>query len=119
MTARPGERGEDLACACLERAGLTVLARNFRCRLGEIDIVAQEGAVTVFVEVKERTSASHGRGLEAITRGKRLRLTRAAQLYASARGLSESPLRFDVVEVSWSEGRARLRHERDAFGLGD
>ncbi len=115
--ARSGRRGEDLACAFLERAGLSVVARNFRCRLGEIDIVAREGRVTVFVEVKERTSVSHGRGLEAVTRGKRQRLARAAQVYASAHGLSESALRFDVVEVSWLDGQAHVHHERGAFGL--
>jgi putative endonuclease len=117
VSARAGQRGEDLACACLARAGLSIVARNFRCRLGEIDIVARDGPVTVFVEVKERTSDSHGRGFEAVTAGKRRRLARAAQLYASAHGLSESPLRFDVVEVRWHAGEAQIRHERDAFGL--
>jgi putative endonuclease len=65
-----GRPGEDLACAHLQGKGLRILARNFRCRSGEVDIVAQDGDVTVFVEVKERRGRSHGEGFEAVTFGK-------------------------------------------------
>jgi putative endonuclease len=112
-----GEPGETLACRYLERRGLSILARNFRCRPGEIDIVAREGHVTVFVEVKDRSSASHGSGVEAVTPGKRRRLAHAARLYAATRGLTESPMRFDVVSIERApDGRAVIRHDRDAFG---
>lgn len=112
-----GEAGEALACRYLEARGLSILARNFRCRSGEIDVVAREGDVTVFVEVKDRTGASHGTGVEAVTFGKRRRLLRAARLYAAARGLMERPLRFDVVAIDRSaDGKAVVRHDRDAFG---
>jgi putative endonuclease len=106
-----GSAGEDLACAWLERQGYRILARNWRCRSGEVDIVARQGAVTVFVEVKERRSPAHGLGLEAVTWSKRQRLIRAARLYAAAKGLSETDLRFDVVSL---DGRD-IRHETGAF----
>ncbi len=73
--------------------------------------MARLGSITVFVEVKERRTASHGLGVEAVTWRKRQRLVRAARLYAAARGLSETDLRFDVVSVDGRE----VRHEPGAF----
>lgn len=110
-----GRRGEELACRHLTAHGCSILARNFRCRDGELDVVAREGEVTVFVEVKERRDASRGAGHEAVTWSKRRRLVRAAQIYAAAHGLSESPLRFDVISIDWSASGPALRHDRDAF----
>jgi putative endonuclease len=111
-----GTTGEDLAARYLEDHGFAVVNRNFRCRSGEIDIVARspEGAF-VFVEVKARRSASHGEGFEAVTFGKRRRLIRAARLYVASRGLSEAALRFDVVSVLWRDGRPEIRHDPGAF----
>ena len=112
----PGRSGEDLACAHLLARGLRVVERNFRCRVGEIDVVARDGDVVVFVEVKERRGASHGSAVESVSAGKRHRLVRAARLYAARHGLSESALRFDVVAIDWGEQGARIRHEPGAFG---
>ena len=114
---RPGERGESLACSYLEGLGFVVIARNFRCRAGEVDVVARDGESTVFVEVKERLTASHGEGHEAVTTTKRRRIVRAARLYAAANGLSETPLRFDVVSIARDGpgGSPRIRHDRGAF----
>ena len=114
--ARRGQAGEDLACSELRRSGLRIVERNFRCRGGEIDIIAEDGGVVVFVEVKERRSASHGTAVEAVTPLKRHRLLRAAHLYAAQNGLSDSPLRFDVVAIDWGAEGASIRHERGAFG---
>jgi len=112
----PGELGERLACRHVESLGWTVVTRNFRCRSGEVDIVArQPDGATVFIEVKERRDPSHGAAHEAVTSGKRLRVVRAARLYALSHGLWGTPLRFDVIAIEWSEGRPRLRHDRDAF----
>ena len=110
-----GTAGEDLACAHLVRHGFTILARNFRCRAGEVDVIAREGSVTVFVEVKHRRGASHGAGHESVTFGKRQRLVRAARLYAAQRGLSESPLRFDVISIDEGRDGVTVRHDRGAF----
>jgi putative endonuclease len=105
-----------MACRFLEGLGFTILARNFRCRAGEVDIVARDGEATVFVEVKERSSSGHGAGYEAVTRSKRRRIVRAAVLFAASRGLSEAPLRFDVVSIDRdASNEPRIRHDRGAF----
>jgi len=116
-TGRPqqGAAGEDLACGHLQRLGMRVLERNFRCRVGEIDLVARDGDTVVFVEVKERGGASHGAAVEAVTPAKRLRVVRAARIYAAVQGLSEVPLRFDVVAIDWTAEGPRVRHETGAF----
>jgi putative endonuclease len=111
-----GAEGEGVACRYLEERGFEVLCRNYRCRSGEIDIVARDAdQVTVFVEVKDRRVVSHGEGYEAVTFGKRRRVVRAARLYAAAHGLSEGRLRFDVVSISWRDGRPEIRHDPGAF----
>jgi putative endonuclease len=117
---RPGQSGEDLACAFLAAKGYRIRARNFRCRAGELDVVAERAGVTVFVEVKERSDSRHGRGFEHVTWTKRQRVLQAARLYAARHGLLESPLRFDVVSIDWEDGRPRVRHDEGAFdGQGD
>jgi putative endonuclease len=112
-----GRPGEDLACRHLAESGFTVLQRNYRCRSGEVDVVARDGEITVFVEVKERRGASHGHGYESVTFGKRRRLIRAARLFAAAHGLDERPLRFDVISIDWDAEGPHLRHDRGAFDL--
>ena len=113
---RGGEAGEDLACHYLEGQGLTILARNFRCRSGEVDVVAREGPSVVFVEVKDRGHLGHGEGFDAVTFGKRRRVVRAARLWAAAHSLGEEArVRFDVVSIDRSAGEAHIRHDRDAF----
>jgi len=77
--------------------------------------VARDGAITVFVEVKERRGTSHGEGFESVTSSKRRRILGAARVYAARHGLSESPLRFDVISIDWQAGSPRVRHDRDAF----
>jgi putative endonuclease len=113
--ARPGQAGEDLACAFLASHGYRIRARNFRCRAGELDVVAERAGVTVFVEVKERHGSSHGRGFEHVTWAKRRRLVQTARLYAAQHALLESPLRFDVVSIDWVDGRPLVRHDEGAF----
>jgi putative endonuclease len=114
---RPGQKGEHIAARHLVRHGLEVVAQNYRCRSGELDLVAREKDGTlVFVEVKERRSGgSHGEGYEAVDWGKRQRLLRAAQHYASRHGLFEASIRFDVVSVDWERDAPKVRWERGAF----
>jgi putative endonuclease len=113
LSRHAGSGGEDLAADWLERKGYEIVERNWRCRSGEVDLVVRRGPLTVFVEVKERRNRAHGLGLEAVTWGKRMRLIRAARLYAAAKGLTETDLRFDVVSV---DGRD-VRHEPGAFDV--
>ena len=111
-----GVPGENIACAHLQQKGFQILDRNYRCRSGEVDVVARDGSATVFVEVKERHDDRHGEGFEAVTFGKRRRLIRAARLYAASHGLSEQAIRFDVVSVDWKEDKTPvIRHDEDAF----
>ncbi|PYQ04078.1 MAG: YraN family protein [Acidobacteria bacterium] len=113
-----GTPGESLACRHLAGKGFAILARNYRCRSGEVDVIARHGEATVFVEVKERHGASHGAGCDSVTFGKRRRIVRAARLYAAAHGLDETPLRFDGVSIDWTQGgRPVIRHDQGAFNV--
>jgi putative endonuclease len=112
----PGQRGEEIAAAHLRAQGLAVLARNYRCRHGELDLVAREkDGTVVFVEVKERRTTTHGEGFEAVGVGKRSRVLRAAEHYAARHGLFEVRLRFDVISVGWERETPRIRWDRGAF----
>ena len=111
-----GEAGESLACDYLKKKGYEIVARNFRCRSGEVDVIAKDGDATVFVEVKDRSSNGHGSGAEAVTFGKRRRVIRAAQLFSAAHGLFETAQRFDVISIDRESGGApRLKHDQGAF----
>jgi putative endonuclease len=111
-----GKRGEDAAAAYLERIGLTVEARNWRCPAGEIDIVAREGSALVLVEVKTRRSERAGTPEEAVSPTKQRKLVRLANAYIQAMGSAAEQVRFDVVAIRvLGEERALLRHYRCAF----
>jgi len=91
-----GAAPETLAAEYLMRQGLAIVARNFRTRAGEIDLVARDGRTLVFVEVRMRRSASHGGAVESITAQKRRRLVAAANGYFAMLG-REPPCRFDAI----------------------
>ena len=99
-----GISGEDLACRELERRGYAVLARRYRTRFGEIDIVCRDGPTIVFVEVKARTSGRYGEPAEAVTLHKQARVTAMAEDYLARRRLHGVPCRFDVVAVEFEPG---------------
>ena len=111
-----GAAGEAAAARHLERCGFRIVEANVRCRLGEIDIVAFDAGVIVFVEVKGNRGRQYGAPEEMVTPFKQRRLTRLAGWYLQRRGWLGRPARFDVVAVDWEEsGVARVRHFRDAF----
>jgi putative endonuclease len=97
-----GEEGEELAAQKLEESGFQIRDRNWRTPEGELDIVAQEGDVIVFVEVKARRSRLYGLPEEAITRKKRAHLLKAALAYLEAHNLQDANWRFDLVAIEWS-----------------
>jgi putative endonuclease len=111
--SRRGGPAEDLAAAFLQRQGLHVLERNYRCRFGEIDIVARSGGQLVFVEVRARSSEAYGGAAGSITAAKRRRLVATARHYLARRG-ADAPCRFDVVLVRGTE--QRMEWLTDAFG---
>ena len=94
-----GKMGEDLACAELGRRGYAVIARGYRTKYGEIDIVARDGETTVFVEVKTRAGDEYGGAAAAVTRRKQRRVAQMAVDYLSRHALHDTPCRFDVVTV--------------------
>ncbi|TQM83388.1 putative endonuclease [Saccharothrix saharensis] len=108
-----GRRGEDAACRYLEHQGLSILARNWRCDDGELDVVATDGARLVVVEVKCRSGTSRGTPLEAVTPEQLERVRRAALRWLSAHRVGRVEIRFDVIAIEWPpEGRVRLHHLR-------
>ncbi len=113
-----GRTGEELACQELAQRGYAILARGYRTRYGEIDIVAQDRSVLVFVEVKTRSSVAYGGPLAAVTPRKQQRVIRMALDYLARRRLSGVPCRFDVVGVAVKDGTPGIEVVTDAFGRG-
>jgi len=110
-----GKTGEDLACRELERLGYAIIERRVRFRGGEIDIVARDGQVVVFVEVKARESGAFGGGGEAVTAYKRRRIAQLAAEYAARRRLGERAFRFDVVAVRLDSEPPSIEVYKNAF----
>ena len=113
--ARLGAYGESVAADLLQQAGMSILERNWRAGHKEIDLIAEDGDVVVFVEVKTRRRRSFGGPLAAISRRKRRRLTIAAELFLARKRWSNRPCRFDVVAVVVANGEVGVEHVRGAF----
>ena len=114
-----GKAGEELACAELRRRGYAILARRYRTRAGELDIVAADGLTLVFVEVKARASADFGSAAAAVTPVKRRKLCAMAVDYIARRRIGpDIPCRFDVVTVQIArEGASVIELYQNAFGV--
>ncbi|MBQ8590070.1 MAG: YraN family protein [Firmicutes bacterium] len=111
-----GQWGEELACNYLRRNGYEILERNFRCRTGELDIIAVKGSVLCFVEVKSRRGTLHGWPSEAVTPQKQKHLKGAALYYLHSHpGDQIRDLRMDVIEVLRVDRRNYIRHIKNAF----
>jgi putative endonuclease len=112
-----GRRAEDLAAEFLRARGCEILERNFRRRLGELDLIAREGGVLVIAEVRTRASGQWGGAAASVDRRKQQRITRAAlQLLQQRPGLARLPVRFDVLVVSdLSAAEPRIEWVRHAF----
>lgn len=111
-----GQRGEALAAEFLADLGYTIVARGERARWSEIDLVAVDGQVVVFVEVKSRVGKSAD-PFAAVDRDKQVRLTRAALVYMKRHQLLQESARFDVVGVTWrrSDEEPTIQHLKNAF----
>ncbi|MBI3250021.1 MAG: YraN family protein [Deltaproteobacteria bacterium] len=112
-----GRLGEQTAEAFLCAQRYRVIARNYRCRLGEIDLVVRDGPTLVFVEVRSQTGQAFGDPLESVTLRKQRQIAKAAVHYVVAHRLEEQPMRFDVIGIRWVEGHPHFSHVKAAFEL--
>lgn len=110
---RKGIHGEDMAVDFLSLSGYEIVQRRYRCRYGEIDIIARDGCTMVFVEVKSRYGDVYGAPAEAVTQKKRRSFIKSVQFYLQQHGLDDAPVRLDVVEV-YLDSR-RINHIAQAF----
>lgn len=112
-TVEVGATSEDRAVDHLVRQGYRIVERNYRCKVGELDVVARDGSVLVFVEVRSRRNADYGSALEAVGWNKRRKVSRVAMAYLAQRRPRFDEARFDVIAITGDE----LLHIRDAWRL--
>lgn len=110
-----GRRAEEEALVYLKNQGLTLVERNYRCRMGEIDLIMEEGNRLVFVEVRYRADPRYGSALESVQGRKRARLIAAATHYLTIGRLFDRPTRFDVIGLSPAGAQLSLQWVKDAF----
>ena len=116
MNLKPelGKKHEQLACEFLQARGLNLMERNYRCRLGELDLIMRDGSSVVFVEVRFRRNCRYGSPAETVNSAKQKRLIRTASLYLQSRRIDAS-CRFDVVAVVGEAPDTTLRWIKNAF----
>ena len=112
-----GKEGENVAVRELERLGYEILARRYRTRYGEIDIVASDAGTIAFVEVKTRATGEFGTAAEAVTAAKQRRLASMATDYLARHQLTNRPCRFDVVAIDGVGDAMQITVYRYAFGV--
>ncbi len=117
MRKRLGREGERFAERYLKKKGYRILAINYRCALGEIDIIARDGEEIVFVEVKTRRGNTFFSPEDAVNWKKQNRIKRLALLYLKSNKLHDVPVRFDVIGLRLKEGQYVVEHIKDAFGF--
>lgn len=114
-----GKAGEDLAERYLKRQGYAIVERNYRCPLGEIDLIALNKRVVVFVEVKTRRVDTSGAPLESVNAAKQRRLKRSALHYLNKHHLHDRDVQFDVVGISLRSDPPAVQHVRHAFDFSE
>jgi len=114
-----GIAGENAACAFLKRKGYRILDRNYRCPLGELDIIACKRGVLVFCEVKARSGGEPEEALGAVDAKRQGRMARAASHYLYAKGRDEKGCRFDVIALLKNGTAWKIMHVEDAFEIGE
>lgn len=112
-----GKRGEDLALKKIKRLGYKFITRNYRCPLGEIDIIARDGDCLVFLEIKTRKGRSTGYAKEAVDKRKRRQISKAALTYMKANDCCDERARFDVVAININEENEEIEIIKNAFEL--
>lgn len=112
-----GHKSESAAVDFLRRNGYRILARNYRTRLGEIDVIAKDGDTIVFVEVKARRSNRYGPPKAAVTPAKQRKISMVALQYLKDAQLTDTSARFDVVAICSQDNRSRIEIIKNAFEL--
>ncbi len=112
-----GQSGEDAAVAYLEKRGFLIVERNWRCKAGEVDVVARDGETVVFVEVRTKSGGDYGSGIESVTPRKLQRVSRLGEYYLEIHNLKNVPARVDVIGIEpLPDGTFRIEHVRNATG---
>ena len=112
-----GEKAESLAVEFLEKLGYRIVCRNYRCLLGEVDLIALHKRVIVFVEVRSRSGEKFGSPLESVGHKKQRQVARVALNFLSEKRLHGRDARFDVVGITWDRGSPHIDHVQHAFDL--
>ncbi len=111
-----GNKGENYACDLLVENNFTIIERNYRYGHGEIDIIAMDGEILVFVEVKTRKNLEFGEPIQGITRGKQRQIRKIAEGYLMEKNISDVDCRFDIVGVQLRGNEApKINHIENAF----
>lgn len=112
-----GKTGENIAADYLKKAGYAIVVRNYRTRMGEIDIIASKSGYLIFVEVKTRRNTAYGMPSEAVNYHKQNKIIQSAQCYLNMTGQANSPCRFDILEIVLAEKSGiQYNHIVNAFG---
>ena len=112
-----GKLGEELAFKKIKRIGYKCLARNYRCPLGEVDLIAKDGDTLVFIEIKTRKGKSIGYAKEAVDARKRRQLSKVALTYIKANDCWHMRSRFDVVAINFNNNKREIEIIKDAFEI--
>jgi putative endonuclease len=112
-----GKLGEELALKRIRALGYRIITRNYRCPLGELDIVAKDGDALVFLEIKTRKGKSLGYAKEAVNERKRRQLSRVALAYMKSKGYCDVRSRFDVVAINFRGEEQQIEVIQNAFDL--
>jgi putative endonuclease len=115
-----GERGEAAACEFLKKNGYEILEKNYKCKLGEIDVIARRRGRLAFIEIKTRASDQFGTPQEAVNLPKQEKIFKVAQWYLKEKRVVKVPISFDVVAILWEKGQPpEMRLITDAFEKED
>ena len=109
-----GKLGEDIAVRYLVSKGYRILARNYRNKIGEIDIIGEKDNTIIFLEVKSRTNTNYGYGYEAVNRKKQEKIINSSHIYCKQNGFYNRQLRYDIIEVYLTKD-TKINHIDNAF----
>ena len=112
-----GQRGEEMAVSFLKGLNYQILERNYRCKLGEVDIIARDNDTLVFIEVRTRSSLDFGLPQESINRRKRHQISKVALEFMLRKKMKNIPARFVVFAITLEPGKEKVDHIKDAFEL--